>query len=99
MDGMQVDFGDGVSALERVTRSIVIMTSQAIEQLKEGGYDRSRVQIDVSEEGLPVSLKLDGERVFEISAVEKDGVVLVRGEWLRQIKRKRSFWDWLLRRK
>lgn len=99
-DSMQVDFGDGVSALDRVTRSIVLMTSQAIEQLKDAGYPREQIQIDVADEGLPVSLKLDGRKVFEITATEQEGIVLVRGEWLSKVGvKRRSFWDWLFRRK
>lgn len=99
-DGMRVDFGDGVSALERTTRSIVLMAREAMEQLKDAGYSRDEIEIVPHDEGLPVWISIKGEVVFEIVADEQDGLIFVRGNWLRKVgPKRRSFWDWLLRRK
>lgn len=103
MDGLRVDFGDGVSALERTSRSIVMIVGQAVDQLVQAGYGRDDIEITIHEEGLPLRIRLLNEDVFELAESTTDGVIAIRGTWLRNVgpkkPKRRSFWDWLLRRK
>lgn len=101
MDGLKIDFGDGVSALERTMRTIVLMTSQAIARLEEAGYVRTEdYKLCVHEDGIPIWIELSGKRVWETTASVSEGQVLVAANWLVDVKRKRrSFWSWLFRRK
>lgn len=84
-DGLKVQFGDGVSAVDRTSRAIVLLTSQALDHLVGLGYVRGKhTDIEIHEEGLPVWISLKGRRAFEIDFAlgdELPGLVVV-GRWL-----------------
>lgn len=96
MDVMKVDFGDGVSALDRTLRAITLMTSQAIARLNDAGYIRDEdFSIGVHDEGLPVWIELHTKRVFEIVPEITEGQVIIKGNWLTDLKPKKKpgFWS------
>lgn len=96
MGRMEVTFGDGVSAVDRSTRAIVMLTAEALRHLEELGYERDRhVRIEVHEAGLPVWLTLRGRQVFQIDfGSGSDGLTIV-GRWLVPV-RKRSWFVTLM---
>ncbi len=97
-DGMTIDFGDGVSAIERLMRSIVMMTDGAVGKLTELGYARDSIFIKVHEDGLPLWIDLNEERVFVIETTVKENRIVVQGKWLIEVKphRKAGFFARLL---
>jgi hypothetical protein len=85
-DVVKVDWGDGVSALDRVMRTITMAADGAIKELINRGYDRAADHITIeqhSEDTFPVWIRCRGRRVYEINIANVDGVVAVRGSWLR----------------
>jgi hypothetical protein len=86
-DRMTFDFGDGVSALDRLMRSIVMMTDGAIGTLVDAGYERDTdFSVHVHEDGIPLWIDLKNKRVFLIETVVSDGQVSVHGKWLKKIR-------------
>ncbi len=89
-DVMTFDFGDGVSALDRLMRSIVMMTDGVIGKITGLGYPREEIFLKVHEDGLPLWVELNGETVFVIeTTVEGTGRVSVKGKWLKEVRRRR----------
>lgn len=94
---MKIDFGDGVSALDRVMRTIVLMIAQATSQLDELGYLRGRdYSIHVHDEGIPIWIEMKKKKVFEIVYHVDDAQIYLNGDWTHKVKRRRrSLWAWL----
>ncbi len=87
-EGIRVPYGDGVSAVDRTSRAIVLLTAQALRELVVRGYRRERhTKLEVHEEGLPIWVTVNGERSFVIdfeldeSAMRMQGLT-VQGRWL-----------------
>lgn len=109
MDGpksseLKIDWGDGVSAIDRTMRAIVLMIGEAIEVLVRGGTDRDDITIESDPDGvtLPAYVLLKGKRVFEVGfAPGVDGLVQIDGHWIGDAgpKKKRSVWDIIRGRK
>lgn len=97
-DGMTFDFGDGVSALDRLMRSIVMMTDGAIGKLVDAGHRRDvDFHVKVHEDGMPLWIDLHGKRVFIVETTVADGRIKVQGKWLVEVKpRKLGFFRRLL---
>lgn len=109
---MKVPFGDGVSAIDRTSRAIILLTAQALDHLRTLGWRRGRhTRIDPHPDGMPIWIVVGEERVFEIDfALDTETMqahgLIVAGRWLT-FPRKRPFpvrwWyrliDWILRRK
>lgn len=96
MDGLRIQFGDGVSAVDRASRAIVLLTAEALKHLDELGYVRSKhTGIEVHDEGMPVWITLRGERVFVIDfeVGDEPADISVRGRWIRPPRRR----SWLSR--
>jgi len=90
-DGLKVQFGDGVSAVDRTSRAIVMLTAQALDHLKGLGYVRGRhVEVDIHQDGLPVWVTLKGRRAFEIDFALGDDLpgLIVVGRWLFSPRRR-----------
>lgn len=94
---MKIDFGDGVSALDRVMRTIVLMVAQATTQLDTLGYVRQKdYSLHVHEEGIPIWIEIKGQKVYEITYYVDDGQIYLSGDWTCKVKKKsRSLWAWL----
>jgi hypothetical protein len=88
---MTIDFGDGVSALDRLMRSIVMMTDGAINTLMDMGYSRDDITINVHGDGLPLWIDLKGQRVFLIESSTENDIVVVKGNWIKKVKPVRSY--------
>lgn len=100
-DVMRIDFGDGVSALDRVMRSITMMMAGAIAELEILGYDRNRDQIDVEdpnttdgdESGVIIGtlpqwhVRMRGRRVFTVE-IDRIGGLSIVGIWTDKPKKK-----------
>lgn len=88
--GMKVDYGDGVSALDRTLRSIVMITDAAVKDLESLGYKRGRGGIEIAPaiEGFPVFVHLDGQEVFTVTYGVEDGSLVIKGKWLKKVKKK-----------
>jgi hypothetical protein len=88
--GMKVDYGDGVSALDRTLRSIVMITDAAVKDLESLGYKRGRGGIEIvpAIEGFPVYVHLDGQEVFIVTYGVDDGSLVIKGKWLKKVKKK-----------
>lgn len=106
-DRLQVPWGDGVSAIDRTTRSIVLLTAQALDSLNEKGWRRDRhTAIEVDPDGLPVWVTLRGKRVFELNFVIDEGEIAqhglaVSGRWLVRVGKRAwpvRLWWWLVDR-
>lgn len=85
---LKVDFGDGVSALDRTMRAIVMIADGAISHLTEMGWLRKSVNLEINQEDpLPCWVKLRKKRVFEIEYfVGPEGQLKIRGYWLIDVK-------------
>ena len=83
-DVLKVDFGDGVSAVDRTMRAITMALDGAIGELLKLGRTRRTVNLDVDPENpLPCFVTLKRKRVFRVWAETlPDGRVSIRGEWL-----------------
>jgi hypothetical protein len=89
-DVMHLDFGDGVSALDRVMRSITMMMAGAIAELETLGYDRNKDEIDVElPEGDEAQwhVKFRGRRIFTVEIDRSDGIS-VEGRWTQKPSKK-----------
>lgn len=86
---LKIDFGDGVSSLDRVMRSIIMVADQAIGKLLDLGWSRKTVNIEIDpDDPLPCWVTIRKKRVFEIRVdQQQDGVISVKGEWLEKAKR------------
>jgi hypothetical protein len=101
-DLLKVDYGDGVSALDRVLRSITMMMDGAISELISLKYDRTKDHIDIldpneHDDNNSWYVTFRGRKVFAVTIDKEDGLAVV-GRWIDK-PRKRSFIDFLLRRK
>ena len=110
-DALKVPYGDGVSAIARTSRAIVLLTAQALEMLCEMGYRRGRhTAVETDPEGMPVWVTLGGRRAYEVDFVLDEGTVSARGltvagRWLIGVRRRSwpvRLWyrigDWLSRK-
>lgn len=91
-DELKIDFGDGVSALDRANRAIVLMLANAITRLEELGYDRTfdHITISVTEDERPC-VQMRGELVFDIDFAPGEGAISIQGVWQGLPIRKRSW--------
>ena len=97
-DKMKVDYGDGVAALDRTLRAIVLITDAAIKRLEGLGYHRGEGGIEIvpAPDGFPIYVHLDGQSIFTVCYGLEDGNLVVQGKWLKEIGKKRSrFFTWL----
>ena len=100
-EGMKIDFGDGVSAIDRLTRAIVLIAAQAIAELERLGYERDydMITVDSSDGELPDGVAMRGKWVFQLTlAAHDDGQIHVDGLWLKK-PRRRTFIGKFLSRK
>ena len=83
-DSLKIDFGDGVSALDRTMRSITMLADGAIQRLIELGWNRKSINLEISsEDPLPCWVTLRKKRVYEVKLVPyEDGRLIVHGEWI-----------------
>lgn len=86
-DDLRIQFGDGVSALDRTMRGITMMVDGAMQEIVALGYDRDKDGINVAEADvvgdgmLPWwGVSFRGRIVFEIS-ITTDPLTVV-GTWL-----------------
>jgi len=89
--GLKVDYGDGVSALDRTLRSIVMIADAAVKDLESFGYKRGRGGIEIvpdPAEGFPVYVHLDGQEVFIVTYAVEDGSLIIKGKWLKKVKKR-----------
>jgi hypothetical protein len=98
---LRVDFGDGVSAAERVIRTAIFVIDGAIARLVTMGFDRAKDRINIvqSDDVFPMWVECRGRRLYEARLVHhpEDGTIGVVGEWLEEPKR-RGFFARLFRR-
>lgn len=94
---MKIDFGDGVSALDRTLRTIVLMASQAADHLNSLGYVRQEdYTLHVHDDGIPIWIQIGKRKVYEITYYVDDGQIYLHGDWTCKVRRKRrSLWAWL----
>ena len=87
-DVLKVDFGDGVSAVDRTMRAITMALDGAIGELLKLGWTRRTVNIEMDmQDPLPCHVTLKRKRVFRVWAETlDDGRVSIRGEWLQPPK-------------
>ena len=87
---MKVDYGDGVSALDRTLRSIVLITDAAVKSLESLGYKRGEGGIEIvpAIDGFPVFIHLDGREVFSVTYGVDDGSLVIKGKWLKKIRKR-----------
>lgn len=92
-DVITIDFGDGVSALERLTRTVIMMTDGALTRLTEAGYRRDiDFSIRVHDDGMPIWIDLKGQETFMVEVTSDSSRIFVKGKWLREFKpRRRGF--------
>lgn len=84
-DELKIDFGDGVSALDRTMRAITMIADGAIGRLLSLGWKRESINLQIPEDDpLPCYITLPvKKRVFEIKAVKyDDGRIVIQGEWI-----------------
>jgi hypothetical protein len=82
---LTIDYGDGVSALDRSMRSITMATDGAIQTLVSLGWERPQINLEVSgDDPMPFWVTLRGERVYEVNVTVHDEGrrVVIVGEWL-----------------
>ncbi len=80
---MTIDFGDGVSALERVMRSITMAADGAIQRLVGLGWKRDLIDIELPDDPIPCWVTLRGKRIYEITLTRHDDDrISIHGEWL-----------------
>lgn len=79
-----IDFGDGVSALDRTMRAITMLADGAIQKLIDLGWSRKTVNLSIDDDDpLPCWVTLRKKRAFEIRAVSSsEGRIVIEGEWL-----------------
>lgn len=101
-DPVRINFGDGVSALDRVLRFSVQIVDAAVNRLTDLGYDRqTEVRIRPSEDGLPIYVDLIDRVAFILDCKVIGGDLSLKGEWQFEVKPKKKpgFWARLFRRK
>ncbi len=91
-DVMHLDFGDGVSALDRVMRSITMMMAGAIADLETLGYDRNKDEIDCEipeeqSESAQWHVRFRGRRIFTVEIDRTDGLSIA-GRWTQKPTKK-----------
>ena len=81
---LKVDFGDGVSALDRTMRAITMIADQAVGRLLDMGWSRKTVNLQIDpNDPLPCYVTVRKKRVFEIKFVKyENGDLAVQGEWI-----------------
>lgn len=86
-DRMKIDFGDGVSGLDRTMRAITLLLSEAIGHLESLGWTRKTVNIELNQEDpLPCWVTLKGKRLFEVGFQPDDaGRLIIVGNWIGDI--------------
>lgn len=94
---LRFNYGDGVSAIDRSQRAIVMLMDGAIGQAGEAGYSRDEMQIEG--DGLPLSLVIRGRHVYtiDIRRVGDTGVNLF-GRWMGDLRQVRNWWGRLMLR-
>jgi hypothetical protein len=92
-DVLKIDFGDGVSALDRTLRSITMIADGAIGRLL--GWTRKTVNLEIpADDPLPCYVTVRRKRVFEIKPVKyDDGSIVIQGEWIAGSPRKPTMID------
>jgi hypothetical protein len=98
-DELKIDFGDGVSALDRTLRAVVFMIDGAIGELIKLGYrrDLDHITVVMPDDGLP-GLEMRGERVYEVLAVPVPPVVSIQGHWVKRPPHRTWLRRWFTRR-
>ena len=82
---LRIDFGDGVSGLDRTMRAITFLASEAIGQLNDLGWTRKTVNLEIDpNDPLPCYVTLRRKRIYKIMHDVSDGVIEIRGVWLRK---------------
>jgi hypothetical protein len=82
-DRMKIDFGDGVSGLDRTLRAITLIAGEAISRLEELGWTRKSINLDIPDDPLPCYVTVRKKRVFEIKYIKyDDGRIEIQGEWI-----------------
>ena len=86
---LKIDFGDGVSALDRTMRTITMIADGAIGHLLSLGWRRGSVNLEIGEDPLPCWVTLRKRRVFEIKLVkhEDTNIIVIEGEWLEKVEK------------
>jgi hypothetical protein len=100
-DVMKVDYGDGVSAVDRALRTIVMITDAAVKSLESMGYHRGEGGIEIVPvpEGFPVYIQLNGKDVFIVDYALENEAVVIKGKWLKKVKKKWwKIFSWLFRK-
>jgi hypothetical protein len=86
-DKIKIDFGDGVSGLDRTMRAITLLLAEAVRTLEEQGWTRKTVNIEIDEnDPLPCFVTLKGKRVYEVGFQPDDaGRLIIAGNWIGEI--------------
>ncbi len=84
---LKIDYGDGVSALDRTMRAITFLAGEAIGRLNELGWTRKTVNLEVDpNDPLPCYVTLRKKRVYEIRHEFDGATIEIFGEWLSEPK-------------
>lgn len=83
-DHLKIDFGDGVSGLDRTLRAITMIADGAMGRLLDLGWTRKSVNLEINlDDPLPCYVTVRKKRVFEIKYVTyDDGRIHIQGEWI-----------------
>lgn len=94
-DELKIDFGDGVSALDRANRAIVLMLDGAIAELIELGYrrdfDHITLTVDPQDPMEGPGVLVRGELVYALSFVNEGGIISIQGHWVKRPARRRWY--------
>lgn len=87
-DELRINWGDGVSAIDRTMRTIVMAADGVIGSMVEMGWRRESINIKVDQDNpLPCWVTLRGKKVFEIKPeISRDGGLLIVGHWLDKVE-------------
>jgi hypothetical protein len=80
-----IDYGDGVSALDRSMRSITMATDGAIQRLVSLGWERSKIDIELDGiDPIPFWITVSGTRAYHVDlTIHDEGRrIVIVGEWL-----------------
>jgi hypothetical protein len=94
-DELKIDFGDGVSALDRAERAIVLMFDGAIAELLRMGYRRDFDHITVVVDADAPYVEMRGEPVYGLSFVTEGTVISIQGHWLKRPRKRSWIRRWL----
>jgi len=93
-DVIEVDGSEPIAAIDRTTRSIIMAIDAAVKRLEALGYERDLdIRIVDSESSFP-GVALGDRYVFGIVTRVHEGRIVLRGEWLLEVRPLGAFRRW-----